>query len=403
MESAQVPSEVQTIIGLTIQCAGIFLVTILSFFVTRSIERKFLDYWTLAWGCLSIALSALLISFRVPFLQPFLQPVYLLGEYVFGFMFIYGCRNYARGAVLTPRHFRLLVPGLLIAALLWRFLSNFDVLFISHAAIMAALFASAYLALRDAAKAGKQSPGLRVMSVALILLALDFLHYIPLFGYVELTGTQRFDTYLKYTSIYDLILEILLGFGTIMVVMEDVRREVENANRELIAARDRLEVLVRIDPLTEALNRHAFHSLLERKSPTPLATPGCVVVVDIDNLKPINDSLGHTAGDAAIREVAKAIRSIIRADDLLFRWGGDEFLILLLNIAEADAQGRIRELNAALARTQLPGSSKPVPLPVSYGLAPFTSMSQIEQAIDQADSAMYARKQAGKQRSRARS
>ncbi|HVF90312.1 MAG TPA: GGDEF domain-containing protein [Blastocatellia bacterium] len=388
--------EVQRIIGLTIQCAGIFLVTILSFFVTRSIERRFLEYWTVAWGCLSIALSALVISFRFPLLHDLLQPVYLLGEYVFGFMFVYGCRNYATGALLAPRHFRLLVPGFLVALLLSRVSPSFETLFIARAAILAVLFAAAYIGLRPSDGPGKRSPGLRVMSFALVLLALDFLHYILIFGYVALTGTREFEAYLKYTSIYDLILEMLLGFGTIMVVMEDVSREVENTNRELVKARDRLEVLVRIDPLTEALNRHAFYSLLERKHNSAPATSGCVVVVDIDNLKPINDSLGHTAGDAAIREVAKAIRSVIRADDLLFRWGGDEFLILLLNIAEADARLRIRELNAALALTRLPGSSTPVPLLVSYGLASFSAMSQIEQSIDQADSAMYARKQARK-------
>ncbi|HYP29162.1 MAG TPA: GGDEF domain-containing protein [Blastocatellia bacterium] len=385
--------EVQSVIGLTIQCAGIFLVTILSFFVTRSIERKFLEYWTLAWCCLSVALSSLVISFRFPLSRDFLQPVYLLGEYFFGFLFVYGCRNYASHALLARRHLRLLVPGILAAALLPRLAPSFDAIFVAHAAIMSALFWAAYLALRRASRPGKQSPGLRVMSVALMLLALIFLHYVPVFGYVVLTGSRGFDPYLRFTSIYELILEILLGFGTIMVVMEDVRREVEDANRELVTARDRLEVLVRIDPLTEALNRHAFHSLLERKHNSPALTPGCVVVVDIDNLKPINDSLGHTAGDAAIREVAKAIRSVIRADDLLFRWGGDEFLILLLNISEADARARVRDLNAALALTRLPGSPTPVPLIVSYGLASFTSMNQIEQAIDQADGAMYARKQ----------
>ncbi len=54
----------------------------------------------------------------------------------------------------------------------------------------------------------------------------------------------------------------------------------------------------------------------------------------MDNLKAINDGLGHTAGDKAIREVAGAIRSVIRADDLLFRWGGDEFLVVLVGLPE---------------------------------------------------------------------
>ena len=71
-------------------------------------------------------------------------------------------------------------------------------------------------------------------------------------------------SYLQFTSVFDLLFEILLGFGTVMVLMEGVRREVELANKKLTEARDQLELLVQMDPLTEALNRHAFHSLLRR-------------------------------------------------------------------------------------------------------------------------------------------
>ncbi|HSE98216.1 MAG TPA: GGDEF domain-containing protein, partial [Blastocatellia bacterium] len=224
-----------------------------------------------------------------------------------------------------------------------------------------------------------------------------FAHYVPVMSYIEFFNDSMKLPYLQYTSIYDLILEILLGFGTVMVVMEDMRHEVEAANRELVAARDRLEVLARIDPLTEALNRHAFHSLLEKRQDPPAGgVSGCVVVIDIDNLKPINDRLGHTAGDAAIREVARCLRSVIRADDLLFRWGGDEFLILLFNISEPEARRRIDDLDAVLAETRLPGSTDAVPLIVSYGLASFTDLAQVEHAIEKADSAMYARKQSRK-------
>ena len=182
-----------------------------------------------------------------------------------------------------------------------------------------------------------------------------------------------------------------------MLVMDEARRELEATNRQLIAARDKLEVLARIDPLTEALNRHAFYSLLAGGNDArKLGAQGCVVVLDIDNLKPINDSLGHAAGDVAIRAVARAVRSVIRADDLLFRWGGDEFLILCFNISEASSRKRIDEMDGSLAFTTLPGASEAVRLIVSYGVAAFSAVGSIEKAIDQADEAMYASKQARK-------
>jgi diguanylate cyclase (GGDEF)-like protein len=180
--------------------------------------------------------------------------------------------------------------------------------------------------------------------------------------------------------------------------MDDSRHEVEAANRELRAARDRLEVLARMDPLTEALNRHAFYSLVENRPEAPsTGVCGCVVVVDIDDLKPINDSVGHTAGDSVIRAVAGSIRSIIRAGDLLFRWGGDEFLILLFGIAEEDARSRIDGLNHKLSVFLVPGTQEPIKISVSFGIAAFDKVSGIEAAIDTADAEMYASKQTRKQ------
>ena len=152
-----------------------------------------------------------------------------------------------------------------------------------------------------------------------------------------------------------------------------------------------------MDPLTEALNRHAFYSLMEKnETSAAVSQPGCVVVLDIDNLKPINDSLGHSAGDEAIREVARTVRSVIRADDLLFRWGGDEFLILFCNLSESGAHKRVDDIDASLALKQLPGSGTSMPVIVSYGLATFTAMSEIERAIEKADSAIYSHKHARK-------
>ncbi|HET9529731.1 MAG TPA: GGDEF domain-containing protein [Blastocatellia bacterium] len=387
----------QSIIGLIIQCAGIFLVASLTFFMTRSIRRTFLLYWATGWVFLASALLSLIIGFRFGQIRSELYTAYFLAEYAFGFLLVAGCRNFATGATITRSDLRLLAFFIIIAAALPHLSDDFDKIFILHTAILAVFFVWSFTSLQPARRRSKPGPGLRVISAALVLLSLDFAHYVPVMSYIEFFNETIKFPYLQYTSIYDLILEILLAFGMVMVVMEDLRHEVEEANRELIAARDRLEVLARIDPLTEALNRHAFHSLLEKRQEMPAGSlSGCAVVIDIDNLKPINDRLGHTAGDAAIREVARCLRAVIRADDLLFRWGGDEFLILLFNITEAETRRRIDDLDTALTETRLPGSADAVPLIVSYGLSPFKDMSQIEQAIERADEAMYARKQSRK-------
>jgi diguanylate cyclase (GGDEF)-like protein len=155
----------------------------------------------------------------------------------------------------------------------------------------------------------------------------------------------------------------------------------------------RLEQLARKDPLTEALNRHAFYSLVHgRETNTGRASSGCVAVVDVNDLKKINDTSGHSAGDRAIRRVASAIRSLVRADDLLFRWGGDEFLIVVFGLPYDEVAQRFDSLNTLLMK-QFSGPINAVQLSVAVGVAPFDDHGLIQGAIEDADRAMYARKQ----------
>jgi diguanylate cyclase len=115
-------------------------------------------------------------------------------------------------------------------------------------------------------------------------------------------------------------------------------------------------------------------------------------VLDIDNLKPINDTMGHTVGDKAIRAVARGMRSLVRADDMLFRWGGDEFLVLMFKLPQPDASRRIEKLNQILEENCERWIGAPVTVTVSFGVAGFTSLTDLGQAIEQADKAMYAQR-----------
>jgi diguanylate cyclase (GGDEF)-like protein len=119
---------------------------------------------------------------------------------------------------------------------------------------------------------------------------------------------------------------------------------------------------------------------------------GCVAVVDLDALKPVNDTFGHAAGDAAIRAVARAIRQVVRADDLVFRWGGDEFLVVLFGVTEDEARRRLDGLDTMLAVVPVPGSREPLAVTVSVGVAAFPGVASLERALEVADDRMYRRK-----------
>ena len=380
--------------GLAIQCGGVLLITLLSIFMRSSIKSTALRYWTASWASLSVSLVSLLIGFQLAPNRTLFYSVYFFGEYIFGLLFIAGCRSQMTGASLTKNQKYFLIPALAVALVLPHVSADFNDLFMIHSAILATLFLVAIFTLRKSQRSEEPSPGIRVMSVALTLLTIGFLHYVPVFGARKgLFGITVPLGYLHYTSIFDLLFEILLGFGTVMVLMESVRREVEMANKKLLQARDQLELLVQMDPLTEALNRHAFHSLLRGpETGQEVVSSGSVAVLDIDNLKPINDTMGHTVGDRAIRAVARAMRSLVRADDMLFRWGGDEFLVLMFKLPQPEASRRIAKLNKILEENAERWVGMPLTVTVSFGVAGFTSLTDLGQAIEQADKAMYAQR-----------
>jgi diguanylate cyclase (GGDEF)-like protein len=166
----------------------------------------------------------------------------------------------------------------------------------------------------------------------------------------------------------------------VMVATGEVQADLE-------VARDRLARLAQTDHLTSAFNRYAFHTLMDRDF------DGTAVIADIDNLKSINDQFGHSAGDAAIRAVASAIRACIRADDLLFRWGGDEFLVLMLGFREQEARIRLSVVNEHLREVALSGTGGlTVSVSVSMGFASFDSAASLDEVIRVADTAMYGTK-----------
>ena len=382
-------------VGLAIQCVGILLITLLSLFLRSSIRSHSLWYWIAAWSSLSFSLVSLFIGFHVAGGQKVFYSFYFFGEYAFGLLFIAGCRHYASGKSLSFKHYYLLIPPALVALILPYASKDFNDLFMIHATTVATLFATSFFVLRSARDPKKYSRGLQVMYAALLCLTLNFLLYVPLFGARK--GFWGFTVpmaYLQYTSIFDLVFEILLGFGTVVVLMERVRREVEQSNDELVKARDQLQMLAQMDPLTEALNRHAFHSLLSRPEGDEItATSGCVAILDIDNLKPINDTMGHAAGDKAIRAVARAMRSLIRADDMLFRWGGDEFLVLMFKLPEEEATRRLMTLNNILEENGRQWTGLPISVTVSHGVAGFDSLREVGDAIENADLVMYQQRQ----------
>ncbi|MBP9664176.1 MAG: GGDEF domain-containing protein, partial [Pyrinomonadaceae bacterium] len=236
--------------------------------------------------------------------------------------------------------------------------------------------------------------GWRVMLVALALLFVDFLQYFVVFTARQYIVIE-FD-YLQYNSVIDLVLQILLGFGMVIVLLEQVLTDAKVANEKLQKAHEKLEELAHIDPLTTALNRHAFHGYLKRRGNEDQPVSGCVGFFDIDDLKTVNDVYGHAIGDIVIRTVVRAIREVIRAEDLIFRWGGDEFFVIMISLDAASASRRMKRLETLLADVRIEGVNRSFNVGVSHAFEDFEGLNNLESAIQKADEGMYKQKQVRK-------
>jgi diguanylate cyclase (GGDEF)-like protein len=376
--------------ALLLQAAGIAPLAVLSFLLSRSIQREALGYLWRAWTSLVLALLALYLSRRVPPLRPALEALYFLGELVFAGLVIAACGSLTSGPRRGPGR-RWLVPAALVAAALAVSHPEFAVRFVPHAAVMALLLVLALRQARRVPSPGRGQVGVPLLRVSLAALSVHLVHYVAVLSWAAASARPLPRWYSDHTALFDLLFQTLLGFGSLIAVMEREHRDLEAANDELRAARERLEAMAHVDPLTASLNRHAFYSMVEG-SRTSAGASGCVGVVDLDALKPVNDRFGHAAGDAAIRAVARAIRQVVRADDLVFRWGGDEFLVVLFGVSEEEARRRLEALDAMLAAVPVPGAPEPLALGVSVGVAPFEALPSLEKALEAADERMYRRK-----------
>lgn len=173
--------------------------------------------------------------------------------------------------------------------------------------------------------------------------------------------------------------------------------EVEALREQLWAERVRiteLETRVDEDPLTGLLNRRGFLKALERTLAYArrYKATAALLFLDLDGFKAVNDKHGHAAGDWALGRVGRLIAGSVRASDVVARVGGDEFVVLLWNLDEAQAALKARALEAMISDSPFEHKRKRYALGLSAGLTMLAADDSSEAALARADAAMYARK-----------
>lgn len=184
-------------------------------------------------------------------------------------------------------------------------------------------------------------------------------------------------------------------------------QELQTSNQQLqaeVAERERmaqlLEQTARTDYLTQLINRRAMAKCLQNEVARVERAGGSfsLVLVDIDHFKHINDQFGHDIGDEVLKALARAFEAHVREQDVVARWGGEEFLILLPQTLEADAVEQAERLRALLDSDQLRIDRYPHRVTASFGISEYGPGQRVESLLKQADVALYQAKAQGRNR-----
>ena len=162
-----------------------------------------------------------------------------------------------------------------------------------------------------------------------------------------------------------------------------------------------LKTLFDFDPLTDILNRQAFVRILRREYARLFRTAEscCICMVDLDEFKAVNDTYGHQAGDKVLHIAARHLRRNLRPYDSICRYGGEEFLICLPNTTLQTAKNIMNRLRDGLASLKIDlDTGEDLNVTASFGISKITTDETVEENVARADEAMYAAKQAGRNR-----
>lgn len=190
----------------------------------------------------------------------------------------------------------------------------------------------------------------------------------------------------------------LLAVTLLTGEMSKLRSRLKGQKQDLLAALAQIRTLATIDELTCLANRRYMNEVLaneERRQNVPRQTM-CIALLDIDFFKNVNDRFGHDGGDSVLRTFAAAARAELRSDDLLARWGGEEFLLMLPDTDVSQALPVLRRMAERVRAVDVPGVDMERDLTFSAGLVERSDNEPFTETITRADQAMYVAKGSGR-------
>ena len=273
-------------------------------------------------------------------------------------LFFWSADLYRQTGYVTPRRLRIL-----IAAGAWFLLAPLvagPVAVLTPGYLISAILMAGAGAMYAAVLIERRMIGAGL--VAFVLLGLGVSHLTTAMVVPRMLATGQFTFEIL---VVNAVLYIFGALGIHQLVFEDMTYELRLTNRRLEAAREELLQAAITDPLTGCHNRRFLEQVMARELQrhARFQLPLSLLFIDVDRFKQINDTLGHEAGDRVLQYVSRFLKRYIREADYVFRWGGDEFLVLITCGAEEAAR------KAAVLKTSFDAAPEAVELPPGIGLS----------------------------------
>jgi hypothetical protein len=300
------------------------LLALFFFALSRSVKLAEVRYWASAWICDAGALAAVMAA---SFLHPppwglrMSLAAYAAGKTAYVLFLVAGARHHVQPGVVVRLRAHVLVPILAV----WSLSVGFFSPLVALAQMAQAMLVGSILVLGGAWVIRRpRTSRSRWLGLALWLQALVFLHYVPLLLPLVWGGEALDPGHLSVSSFLDAGAELVVALASLAALESHATLRLRQLNEELLESRETLRHLVDLDPLTGLWNRRRLRPFLTEARESGAA----LIFMDVDAFKNINDCHGHLVGDVCLRRVAQALRDAFRAEDGLFRWGGDEFLVV---------------------------------------------------------------------------
>ena len=320
-------------------------------------------------------------SFVAALLTGFLETTYFISD----------CQIFGRFAIetLIPRFF-ILIPLILLIILEPRIKDYRTAVFafysIAHASMWCTIWAIWYLPNRDFAR-----EGFIIMHLAFIAIgiAMPVKYHIPVHACVILNilVSYLWNHYEHIDLMISLAVPVWIGASILMIILE-------NSYADQYLIRKQLEKSSTTDNLTEAYNRNKFEEIVDSNNETSADVDDSNVVIlmiDIDKFKRVNDTYGHDAGDKILVFLTERIKACIRATDLVIRWGGEEFVVLLMGASTSVGLRIAEHIRHSVEVTE----NEVCPITISVGVSQYDGKNYHE-AVKRADKALYYAKEHGR-------